>query len=157
VLPLHIPPLRARPDDVLPIFQHWLQAVSRRSWAVSTEVAAVLTRHTWPGNVREVVNLARRVSLFADGEEITVELVDRMLSANPFTPVTNPQAAPTFGRTDGEAEQISLEALERRHITALLNQHKNITRVARILDINRRTLQRKLKAWGIDHADFGAS
>ncbi|MCA9525054.1 MAG: helix-turn-helix domain-containing protein [Myxococcales bacterium] len=49
---------------------------------------------------------------------------------------------------------MSLEALERRHILGLLAHHKNVTHVARILEINRRTLQRKLKAWGIEHDDL---
>ncbi len=157
VLPLHIPPLRERADDILPIFSHWLQVVSPRPLVLSEGADAVLIAHPWPGNVREVVNLARRVSLFAEGDQITVELVERMLLSNPFTPAGSAQAPTMMGRGDEAAEEISLEALERRHITALLNQHKNITRVARILDINRRTLQRKLKAWGIDHGDFGAS
>ena len=157
VLPLHIPPLRERPDDILPIFSHWLEVVSPQPLVLAEGAGAVLIAHPWPGNVREVVNLARRVSLFAEGDEITVDLVERMLLSNPFTPVGSTDAPTVMGRNDETAEEISLEALERRHITALLNQHKNITRVARILDINRRTLQRKLKAWGIDHGDFGAS
>ena len=50
-------------------------------------------------------------------------------------------------------EEISLEALEQRHIRNLLARYHNITHVARILDINRRTLQRKLRAWGIESDD----
>jgi len=157
VLPLHIPPLRSRPDDVLPIFTHWLQVVSSQPFVLSEAAGTVLMAHAWPGNVREVVNLARRVSLFAEGDEIGADLVERMLQSNPFTPTVSTDFTVNQGLLNGEAEEISLEALERRHITALLTQHKNITRVARILDINRRTLQRKLKAWGIDHGDFGAS
>ena len=155
VLPLHLPPLRTRPEDILPIFEHWLRVVAPKPLEVTKKAGAVLMNHDWPGNVREVVNLARRVSLFAETSNVDAPLVERMLLANPFTPVAPADPSPRSGA--GAVEEISLEALERRHITRLLNRHKNITRVARILDINRRTLQRKLKAWGIDHGDFGAS
>jgi DNA-binding NtrC family response regulator len=156
VLPLHLPPLRTRPEDILPIFEHWLQVVATKPLVVTKKAGAVLMGHDWPGNVREVVNLARRVSLFAETARVDAPLVKRMLLANPFTPVA-PLDVPAPRGGGGAVEEISLQALERRHITTLLTRHKNITRVSRILDINRRTLQRKLKAWGIDHGDFGAS
>lgn len=55
---------------------------------------------------------------------------------------------PGQGMPDPEA--MTLESLERRHTERLLAHHRNVTRVADILGINRRTLQRKLRAWGID-------
>ena len=64
-------------------------------------------------------------------------------------PPTDPGSAALDAET-GEPEAITLEDLERRHIERLLGHHRNVTRVAEILDINRRTLQRKLRAWGID-------
>lgn len=160
VLPLELPPLRARTADILPITRHWLAAVGAGELALTADAEEALLEHEWPGNVREVVNLARRVALFADDGRVDGPLVRRMLAANPFTagmlrPAPRPASAAPAD-SPPPIEEITLEALERRHIEALLGHHKNITRVARILDINRRTLQRKLKAWGIDHGDFGA-
>ncbi|MCA9525053.1 MAG: sigma-54-dependent Fis family transcriptional regulator, partial [Myxococcales bacterium] len=83
VLPLELPPLRHRREDILPIVQHWLGRVASQALAVSPEAEALLLAHEWPGNVREVVNLARRVALFAEGGQVTAELVRRMLAANP--------------------------------------------------------------------------
>ncbi|MCB9544357.1 MAG: sigma-54-dependent Fis family transcriptional regulator [Myxococcales bacterium] len=157
VLPLELPPLRHRREDILPIVQHWLGRVASQALAVSPEAEALLLAHEWPGNVREVVNLARRVALFAEGGQVTAELVRRMLAANPFVQTAAaaaPVTTPPEGLTEGAVEEISLEALERRHILGLLAHHKNVTHVARILEINRRTLQRKLKAWGIEHDDL---
>ena len=181
VLPLEIPPLRARPDDILPIARHWLRTVAGGNFELTEDAESALLDHDWPGNVREIVNLVRRVALFAEGGRVDAALVRRMLARNPFAAASAPEPeAPRFDRllpdvhplrsmpppppteaTDPEApgaadaplEEITLEALERRHIERLLAHHRNITKVARILDINRRTLQRKLKAWGIDSGD----
>lgn len=191
VLPLELPPLRHRRDDILPIAEHWLRRVSRASLTFTDSARAVLLAHDWPGNVREVVNLTRRVALFAENGRVEGELVRRMLTANPFPapqgavavppvalaaqPAPASHAAPPLeqppvlpgpgGSSTGEAaalgatpaeepfEEISLEALEQRHIRNLLARYHNITHVARILDINRRTLQRKLRAWGIESDD----
>lgn len=150
VLPLELPPLRARREDVLPILSLWLERVARGPLELTPDAREALLAHDWPGNVRELVNLARRLALFAEDGRIDAALVGRMLDANPFSPAprpARPRAAPV--------EDLSLEAVERRHIERLLARHRNITRVAQILGINRRTLQRKLKTWGVDHADFG--
>ena len=146
VLPLQLKPLRARRDDILPIAQHWLHRVGGAHLRFTDTAQARLLAHPWPGNVREVVNLSRRVALFAEGDVVDQALVERMLVANPFG--TSPQILQVPATE--EVEEISLEALERRHIQQLLSRHHNITRVAKILEINRRTLQRKLRAWGID-------
>ena len=160
VLPLEIPPLRARADDILPIARHWLRTVAGPAFALTPDAEAALLVHDWPGNVREVVNLVRRVALFAEGGRVDGPLVHRMLARNPFsaqhTPAPGPIAPPPADADEGPVEEITLEALERRHIERLLAHHQNVTRVARILDINRRTLQRKLKAWGIDPSDLGS-
>lgn len=154
VLPLELPPLRARPADILPIARHWLSVVGD-DLTLTGDAEAVLLAHSWPGNVREVVNLARRVALFADDGRVDAALVRRMLAANPFASGPLPCAPASAGDAAAPLEEMTLEAVERRHIERLLAHHKNITKVARILDINRRTLQRKLKAWGIDHSDIG--
>jgi DNA-binding NtrC family response regulator len=149
VLPLELPPLRNRVADVLPIVTHWLQRVSPTPLHITDDARAVLLAHRWPGNVREVVNLTRRVALFAENETVDADLVQRMLAANPFA--TRIASAPLPITPTTAVEEISLETLERRHIQQLLARHQNITRVAAILQINRRTLQRKLKAWGVEH------
>lgn len=149
VLPLELPPLRHRVADVLPIVTHWLGRVSAAPLRITDDARAALLAHRWPGNVREVVNLARRVALFAEQGVVDADLVRRMLAANPFATRQALSVAPPARAA--EVEEISLEALERRHIQQLLARHQNITRVAAILQINRRTLQRKLKAWGVEH------
>lgn len=147
VLPLSLPPLRDRRDDVLPILRYWLRALSRRPLRLEADAETLLLKHAWPGNVRELVNLARRVALFQSDDVVSASLVRRMLAANPFC--TDADAADSEGPAP-PLEEITLEHLERRHIERLLAHHRNVTRVSEILGINRRTLQRKLRAWGIE-------
>ena len=151
VLPLELPPLRHRRDDILPIVHHWLGRVGAGALELTPGAREVLLTHDWPGNVREVVNLARRVALFAEGGLVDAPLVERMLAANPFIQAPRPPVAlPPPPPPAADLEEITLEQLEKRHILGLLAHYKNVTQVARILDINRRTLQRKLRSWGIE-------
>ena len=151
VLPLQLPPLRARRPDILAIFGHWLERVGAGDLRLDPAARALLVEHEWPGNAREIVNLARRVALFAEDGCIDDPLVRRMLAANPFG------GSATYGPPvphQDPVEEVSLETIERRHIERLMTRHRNVTRVARILEINRRTLQRKLKAWDLDVNDL---
>ncbi len=151
VLPLQLPPLRARRPDILAIFGHWLERVGAGDMRVEQSARTALVEHEWPGNAREVVNLARRVALFAEDGLIDESLVRRMLAANPFG------GSSTYGPPQSQrdpVEEVSLETVERRHIARLMTRHRNVTRVARILEINRRTLKRKLKAWDLDVNDL---
>ena len=150
VLPLELVPLRDRPEDVVPIVDHWLGVLDSGHLEMTEDAVKRLVKHRWPGNIRELVNLVRRLALFNRGGVIDGQLVVRMLESNPFA-VGQP-SAPEVDRPP--LEEISLEALERRHIEALMSHHKNISRVSRILGINRRTLQRKLRTWGLDHGHF---
>jgi DNA-binding NtrC family response regulator len=152
VLPLELPPLRARREDIEPIVRHWITQVAHAPLTLTDDAVSTLRSHEWPGNVRELVNLARRVALFAADGHVDRALVERMLAANPFAASGGLPARPDSTESPSEVdavEEITLEELERRHIEGLLARHQNVTRVASILGINRRTLQRKLKAWGI--------
>lgn len=163
VLPLHIPPVRERIQDIIPIADTWFKRLTGNSLDVSEQALDVMLHHTWPGNVREIVNLMRRLAIFyPQGEEISHTMVERMLKAYPFMNygTTSDRLTPVVSHEvySGEeiklGDEISLEKVERRHIELLLQAHTNMTQVAKILCINRRTLQRKLKSWGMASDDF---
>ena len=153
VLPIVIPPLRDRQEDVLPIARSWMRRIAGEEQCFTACATEAILKHTWPGNVRELVNLVRRASLFGSGGVVDGPLVCHMLASSPFVSMGG-HPANLAASSDSEAEEISLEALERRHIENLMMRHQNISRVSRILQINRRTLQRKLRSWGMDHSDF---
>jgi DNA-binding NtrC family response regulator len=142
VLPLVLPPLRERREDIMPLAAHLLERIGS-SVHISDDARALMTSYDWPGNVRELLNVLRRATLFADGPEIDATLMRRMLAASVFG--HGPQPAPSDTDTP-----TSLAEVERAHIERVLAQMDgNVTRAAFALGIDRRTLQRKLKSFGI--------
>ncbi len=85
VIPIHLPPLRDRPGDVLPLANHFLHRANARMGRTLTgfspEVLAHLERHPWPGNVRELENTVERGAVLAAGEQVT--LADLLLDDGP--------------------------------------------------------------------------
>jgi transcriptional regulator with PAS, ATPase and Fis domain len=150
VLPVEIPPLRERREDIEPIARYWLQRLARRPLELSADAVDALTAHDYPGNVRELVNVVRRLTLFASDDRVDGVLVRRMLTEDPFAAAKGATAARQTGESSAQAD-LSLKELEKQHIERLLREHKNITLVAKLLEIDRRTLQRKLKSLGLEY------
>ena len=158
VLPLVLPPLRERRDDVLRLARHLLARIGS-AVQVSPAANELLVSYDWPGNVRELLNVLRRAALFADGPELDAALVRRMLAASVFshaasTAGTASSATASAPPAPSGTSGVSLAEVERAHIERVLNQlDGNVTRAATALGIDRRTLQRKLKAFGIASED----
>ncbi len=142
-----VPPLRQRLDDVPLLIDHFLarQAEEEGIDPLELEPAALkaLRQHQWPGNVRELQHQLMRVATFAKGKVITVKDVARYADL----PSSRP-GAPAPAQDDRSV--VSLEELERRQIQkALESAGGNKTKAAELLGINRATLFRKLKRYGI--------
>ncbi len=148
VFPIVLPPLRDRPEDVTPLAEHLLTRLGGPPRVLAEDAEKALAGHEWPGNVRELLNVLRRASLFAAGAEIDGALVRRMLAASVFAqPVVRAPAPPP---ERDAAAPMRLADVERQHIERTLEQMGgNITRAASSLGIDRRTLQRKLRSYGI--------
>jgi DNA-binding NtrC family response regulator len=148
VLPLVLPPLRERREDILPLAYHLLGRIGT-SVRLSEPAEALIQTYDWPGNVRELLNVLRRAALFADGPEIDATLMRRMLAASVFSHASSSPAS-----ADEQPAPSSLAEVERAHIQRVLMQMDgNVTRAASALGIDRRTLQRKLKSFGISSDD----
>ncbi|MEI6667840.1 MAG: sigma-54 dependent transcriptional regulator [Acidobacteriota bacterium] len=139
VIPITLPPLRDRLEDIPLLVEHFLEhlnlEMSRRVDEVSADALAALMRYNWPGNVRELRNVLERGMVVASGSLIMPE--DLGLDAGP----------PRHQQSD---VTLSLDEVERRHITAVL-QHVggNVTHAARTLDIDRVTLYNKIRKYGL--------
>jgi DNA-binding NtrC family response regulator len=159
VMPIVLAPLRRRTDDVIPIAEHLLGRLSGTR-ALSAEAEAALEAYRWPGNVRELLNVLRRATLFAEGPVLDGELVRRMIAASVFAhsdsgrTLTSAPAEPreaAMSLPSATSASTNLAEVERTHIERVLaDMGGNITRAATALGIDRRTLQRKLKGYGID-------
>jgi DNA-binding NtrC family response regulator len=145
VIPLHVPPLRDRGDDIVLLARAYLNRNATRPVAFSPEAEELLVRYRFPGNVRELVNLTKRAALFTTGDVVDAEIVAELLSESPYADSERPSAddAPRAG------QRVTLEELEKTHIRRLLSELHNVSEVARIVGIDRRTLQRKMAAWGM--------
>jgi len=145
VFPVLIRPLRERQEDIEPLARHLLARLGKNAVALDAESLSALQEYDWPGNVRELLNVLRRASLFAISDTLDGDLVRRMIVASVFgraresiVPLSRPS-------------RTSLADVERDHVERVLREmNGNITRTAAALGIDRRTLQRKLRGYGIE-------
>jgi transcriptional regulator with PAS, ATPase and Fis domain len=140
VVELHVPPLRERDEDILPLARVLLAnaaiAMNRKTSGFSTAVADQLLRHTWPGNVRELENTMERAVALALGRHVELEDLPEEIR------VACPRPVAILG------EVRFLEDVEREYIlSALAVNGGNQTQTALQLDISAATLYRKLKSY----------
>jgi propionate catabolism operon transcriptional regulator len=139
VLRLNIPPVRACPQDVECFFYHFLTALSQTMGLspvkVTPEAMRVLREYSWPGNVREVQNVAQRCLVLYAGQELTCDRVDRLLRPGDRR-VAGQRKRRASGRTNLAAADIN---------EALSQAGGSMAGAARLLGIHRTTLWRRLK------------
>ena len=142
VVPLHLPPLRERGDDILLLAQHFMEQFSKQQGkecrGLSAEARELLLRHLWPGNVRELENaLARAVALADTGSVLEPSLFGL--------------GAPVVRRWDGQHTlRETLDAVEADTIREALRQcDSNVSRAARALGVSRQHLHNRMNAHGI--------
>jgi DNA-binding NtrC family response regulator len=147
VIPLVLPPLRARPGDVEPLAQHFLRALGpasgRPGAQLSTEASAALARHSWPGNVRQLQNFLERLVVLAPSDTLTAQDVERELGRSDLGQGT--AAQPPSDSLDARRKDAEREALEE----ALAKANGNRSLAARLLGVSRRTLYNKLEVLGL--------
>jgi two-component system response regulator HydG len=144
VLTLRLPPLRERPEDLLPLARSLLAAEKRPGPGFGPQAEALLRAHRWPGNVRELANVVRHAAALARGNRIEPEHLPDELRA------PAPAAAP---REAGGAihDGMTLAEAERAHVLRVLERcGGSQTDAARALGIGRNTLWRKLRGWERD-------
>ena len=154
VLPIHLPPLRQRPTDVMALARHFLDRYSaeeRKSFGAFTpEVAAQLTAADWPGNVRQLQNLVRRLVVMFDGGEITPAMVAAADIEGRGT-IAEPA---TTSRQDRRNAILPMWQQEQRIIEdAIASFGGNVSLAAAALEISPSTIYRKRQGW----ADMAAA
>ena len=156
VIPLAIPPLRERPDDIPALVRHF-SAVHRgrtgqplTSW--SADAMDVLARYRWPGNVRELANIVERLAILHPGREVTSDDIHEVLPNAPVR-LAEPGALPNAAVLDASLTE-TLDQYERMLITRALSvAGGNIAEAARRLQTDRPNLYRRMKRLGIVESD----
>jgi two-component system, repressor protein LuxO len=151
VVPIHMPPLRARGEDVIEIAEAALARFSAEEGRVFTSldapVKALFRKHPWPGNVRQVLNVIRNVVVLNDGGVVHLDMLPDDLRDVPVA-ATAPETAVNGTALDGLVGKPMAE-IERMVIAATLDRFGgSVPKAARVLDISPSTLYRKLEAWG---------
>ncbi|MET0342627.1 MAG: sigma-54 dependent transcriptional regulator [Polyangiales bacterium] len=146
VLPLELPPLRARGSDVLLLAAHFLRAFAARSEkdvsSIGPAAAELLLNYQWPGNVRELMNCVEHAVALARYTQVT--------------PDDLPARVRSYKRShiivagENPDELVPLEEVERRYILRVLEASGGNKRLAsRVLKLDRKTLYRKLERYGV--------
>ncbi|MBN1155888.1 sigma-54-dependent Fis family transcriptional regulator [candidate division KSB1 bacterium] len=145
VIPIYLPALRERKEDILPLAFHFLKKYNmkrkRKIEAISEAVQKILLAYNWPGNVRELENVIERAVVIEDMLEITTASLPTHLQ----------EIENTLTGKEVQENIRSLDELEREHIQKVLRAtNGNRSKSARILGIDRKTLYDKLKRYQIE-------
>lgn len=138
VFPINLPPLRERPEDIIPLAEFFIKKLSaktKRALELSEELKDFLQRKTWKGNVRELENYLYRITVLSKSEVLYVPEEDRLSQT-----FDNQQTEPTGTVRDMERELI---------LKTLKETGWNKTKAAEKLGITSRTIRNKLKEYGI--------
>jgi DNA-binding NtrC family response regulator len=140
---LRVPPLRERREDIIPLAKHFIET-QRPGLGISPPVVQALEEYPWPGNIRELRNVMIRAGVFAKGAEIALgDLPEE------FHPAAHADVRPEAFAASLASLSVLGEA-ERHAIARVLEQtggHQQ--RAAQTLGISRRTLQRRIKSYGL--------
>lgn len=164
VLPLEVPPVRMRKDDVPLLLTHFMVHYTHGPdtpvRTVNPEAMEMLVKHSWPGNIREIENLAKYLLTVTDGD--SVELGDLPPPYNRITevPETSLPAVEATGleqalyaEEEGQGDH-AMETMERKHILSLLEMTRwNVTAAARLAGKKRTTFSSRMKKLGISRKD----
>ncbi len=154
VIPLEIPPLRERAEDIPELVQHFFlkakEKQGRAHMVLSTRMLPYFSAYTWPGNVRELENIIERIVVLSRGDEITLnDLPDFLRRERPSVEELHLDLPP---------HGISLEAVEKGLIVRALEKFNwNQTHAAQYLDLSRKTLIYRMEKFGLkrDRAEAG--
>lgn len=152
VLPIVLPPLRERGDDVILLAEQFLARVCTDYGLppkrLSEEAAASLRAYQWPGNVRELTNVIERVALLGEGVVVSAEILPTLEVGSVQTHASSP-ARPSGATHD--------EAMRQHYLAVLAETGWNLSRAAAILEVSRNTLRSRMDRLGIKAANGRAS
>jgi DNA-binding NtrC family response regulator len=150
VIPLELPPLRERLDDIPKLVQHFFSKTKkkheREDLVLPLSVLPYFSNYRWPGNIRELENIVERLVVLTPGKEITISHLPAFLRReHPPIDMLNIELP---------AQGISLEAIEKELILKALDKFKwNQTHAAKYLDISRKALMYRMEKHGIQRAE----
>jgi len=145
VIPIHVPPLRERKDDLIPLVGYFLKKFTgkylKKITNVSPEVMATFSHYDWPGNIRELENVLERMVLMSETDTLALDQLPPEIRG-----IVSTVGASTLKE---KIDTISQMTEKQMIIDALNKTNQNRTKAAKLLGISRRTLQNKIKEYGL--------
>jgi NtrC-family two-component system response regulator AlgB len=139
VIQIEIPPLRERPEDVVPLAERLLAFHGRNNHrffaGFAQEALQALATYPWPGNVRELSNVIERAVILCRVDRVGIDCLPSSLAPEGFTP--------------NIGDPVSLEKIEEQHIRRILASTKSLQEAAEILGMDKATLWRRRKKYGV--------
>lgn len=159
VIPIHLPPLRDRPEDIPLLIQHILaKAVSQldTSQKVFTSAAVeAMMEYTWPGNVRELENEVARLVALCPNDEVTVDDLSSKLRTAAPAPRFLASTVSLAEKTYKEAKRLFTDTFQYQYVKTQLEEHGgNVSRAASASGMERRSFQRLMKKFTLSRMDF---
>jgi len=140
VVPLSVPPLRERKEDILPLAEYFVrkhaEGGATDGYEISVELAAQLERHAWPGNVRELENVIRRGLALASGKKLGPQALEALSTG--------------IDKASDVRPGVTLQEMERRLLEATLDATGgNRTKAAELMGVSLRTVRNKIREYGM--------
>ena len=159
VVPIILPPLRERKDDIPLLFNHFLGKSNERNSKevkMTSELLDFLMSYSWPGNVREMQNLVERMVILAEGDRITLNDLPaniHLTGAVAQTSVSETEISPTPGSFPSGSGK-SLSEIEKEEVKAALVRNGWVqVRAARELGLTQRQMGYRIKKYGLNRYD----
>jgi len=164
VVPIHVPPLRERKEDIPPLVEHFMEVFSKESGKevskLSREALDLLVGYAWPGNVRELENCIERAIVLSQRGMITAELLPEAIRDARRRPgpeprvelreALSPLVATLRESASGDVYDHVIGLIEKELIAQVLAANDGVqTRTARELGLSRNTLRDRIKAYGL--------
>jgi two-component system response regulator AtoC len=149
VVTIQLPPLRERPEDIDPLLEIFVRRYSelarKQITAISNEALERLKTYSWPGNIRQLENAIEQAVVLSTHPVLTLEDLPREVRQG---------VAPSYSEAENESLVISdmpsLDEIKKRYVVYVINRlHGNISRAAKILKVDRRSLYRMLARWKV--------
>lgn len=146
VYPIEIPPLRVRKSDIVKLARFFVEKFNKEykvNKSITDDAAEILGNYTWPGNVRELRNVIERLIVSYDGTHINKFQVQGLINQNG---TEKPKA---FKIYTGTLQEL-MDNYEKEILADLMNRYHKASAVARALGVNKSTISRKLKKYGLE-------
>jgi transcriptional regulator with GAF, ATPase, and Fis domain len=157
VFPIEMPPLRERMEDIPLLVDHFLERhaglAGGKMLKVSPAVLSAMMHHSWRGNVRELENIVKRAILTTEGD--TIKLLDLPGQVAEPERLPREQELPSTAMSLKYYLSAIMRDAEERYLRRVLRESKgNILQVARLMEVDRKTVYRKMTEYGIRPEDF---